>query len=260
MSNEIPEDWKGRLYVHYVSSGQANATETTARSNFTVRAAYIRSLIGRHIPLDRKARIVDLGCGHGTFLYFLKEAGYRNIAGVDISQEQIELAHQLGILEAQIGEVIPFLEESEPASIDAFLLIDVIEHLTNNDMFRTLDLVYRALRPGGRCIVHVPNGEGLFGMGVRYGDLTHENAFSTMSARQLFSTIGFRDIHTFEDKPIVHGAKSLIRRIIWDFSTFFLRALYMAETGSSNVILSRNMVITAIKSGDPAKGVRADAG
>src|SRR5437870_7579155 len=46
---------------------------------------------------NKAARIADLGCGYGSFLYFLHEEGYRNIAGVDISAEQVDSARKLGI-------------------------------------------------------------------------------------------------------------------------------------------------------------------
>jgi cyclopropane fatty-acyl-phospholipid synthase-like methyltransferase len=56
--------------------------------------------------------------------------------------------------------------------------MDVIEHLTRQELFDLLDSVYRVLAPGGVCLVHVPNAEGLYGMRIRYGDFTHELAFS----------------------------------------------------------------------------------
>jgi cyclopropane fatty-acyl-phospholipid synthase-like methyltransferase len=39
--------------------------------------------------MDRSARILDLGCGHGVFIYFHREAGYTNVVGVDKSPEQV---------------------------------------------------------------------------------------------------------------------------------------------------------------------------
>jgi 2-polyprenyl-3-methyl-5-hydroxy-6-metoxy-1,4-benzoquinol methylase len=64
---------------------------------FRPRVVYLGHLIARYLPQDRASRIVDLGCGHGTFLYFLSRAGYTRIAGIDTSQQQIDLAHRLGI-------------------------------------------------------------------------------------------------------------------------------------------------------------------
>ncbi len=107
--------------------------------------------------------------------------------------EQVELAHRLGVPEVKHGDLNSCLEHADSASVDVVLLMDVLEHLTRQELFDTLDEVYRILRPGGRCIAHVPNAEGLFGMRIRYGDLTHEMAFTPESAQQLFTTIGFRE-------------------------------------------------------------------
>ena len=75
-------------------------------------------------------------------------------------------------------------------------------------MFEILDEVLRVLRPGGLCLAHVPNAEGIFGMRVRYGDMTHEQAFTSKSAQQVFHTVGFSKVECNEEKPIIHGAKS----------------------------------------------------
>ena len=127
------------------------------------------------------------------------------------------------------------------------LLIDVIEHLTRQELFDTLEEVYRILKPGGRCIAHVPNAEGLYGMRIRYGDLTHESAFTPKSAQQLFTTLGFRSVECFEDKPVMHNLKSLVRRIIWDVFTIIPRLLLTAETGETKFVLSQNMLMVAVK-------------
>ena len=110
-----------------------------------------------------------------------------------------------------------------------------------------LDEVYRILRTGGKCIAHVPNACGLYGMQVRYGDLTHEMAFTPQSARQVFSTVGFQYIQCFEDKPVIHGATSILRWLLWNLGTLPSRLLLAAETGGAAFILSQNMLITAVK-------------
>jgi len=242
--------WKTRLYDAYVSSGQAGQQSESINKPeelFRPRAAYLGHLIARYIPQDRESRIVDLGCGHGTFLYFLSRAGYTRIAGIDTSQQQIELAHRLGISQAELGDVAEFLARREDGSLDAVLLMDVIEHLTRQELFDLLDSVYRVLVPGGVCLVHVPNAEGLYGMRIRYGDFTHELAFTAKSANQILRTVGFRTVEAYEDKPVIHGVKSIVRRVLWDCLTLYDRLLLFAETGSRGAILSQNLLIRAIK-------------
>ena len=242
-----PSVWKSRLYESYVSSGQAGDTVVhQAEEMFRPRRAYLMQIIAKHLPSDRQVRILDLGCGHGAFLYFLAKAGYQNICGIDVSAEQIEVAHRLGITGARLGKLEDFLTEQGDGCIDVVLAMDIFEHLTAQELFSALDGIRRVLTPHGCCIAHVPNGEGLYGMRIRYGDMTHERAFTPSSARQVFRTVGFNDVQCYEDKPVIHGITSLVRRIVWDVGTLYDRVLLIAETGAmKTAIFSQNMIIKA---------------
>jgi len=243
------ELWKERLYQSYVSSGQAGLDRTAAGAEalYRGREPYLRTLIRKFVPSDRQIRIVDLGAGNGASLHALKSAGYLNIRGVDISPEQIEEAHRAGIPEVTLEPIDSFLDRTESESIDVVLLFDVLEHLSRNALFTTLDQVYRVLKPGGRCIVHVPNAEGIYGMRIRYGDLTHEQAFTPRSLQQALTTIGFTAVACFEDRPTIHGAFSLIRALVWAIGTLPHRLLLTAETGRTQFILSQNLLAVAYK-------------
>jgi 2-polyprenyl-3-methyl-5-hydroxy-6-metoxy-1,4-benzoquinol methylase len=172
----------------------ATDRQGSAAAVFAPFAPQTRHFIARYVPSDRNARIVDLGCGDGLLLHFLLEAGYRQVSGIDVSSEQIARAHALGLFEARRGDIDSCLASAGDQSLDVVLLIDVLEHLTRDQLFAVLDSVARVLRPGGVSIAHVPNAEGLYGMRVRYGDLTHEQAFTARSMSQAFAAVGFQSI------------------------------------------------------------------
>jgi len=46
------------------------------------------------IPEDKNARILDIGCGDGKFLFFLQQNGYSAIEGVELSSQQAEEARK----------------------------------------------------------------------------------------------------------------------------------------------------------------------
>jgi 2-polyprenyl-3-methyl-5-hydroxy-6-metoxy-1,4-benzoquinol methylase len=244
---EMKNAWKDRLYEAYVSSGQANGSHLEPSRHFATRQPYIQRVIRQHITPNRNIRILDLGCGHGAFLYFLQQAGYQDIHGVDVSAEQVEVANRFGIPGVEQQEIGSYLTTVEDETVDVVLLMDVLEHVARPELFDMLDEVFRILRPGGKCIVHVPNASGLYGMQVRYGDLTHELAFTPRSAQQAFSTVGFRHIHCSEDRPIIHGIVSAARWLLWRLGTVPSRLLLAAETGATSFILSQNMLVTALK-------------
>lgn len=239
------EQWRERLYGAYVSSGQSARDIRSDRK--TLKPSQHTPFLARHAPKDRSMRILDLGCGHGSLLNSLKKLGYTNIEGIDLSAEQVALAHRLGILEAKEGELIAFLKSQPPGEVNAVCLMDVLEHVDRETLLLLLDEVHRVLAPTGTLLLHIPNGEGIFGLRMRYGDLTHELTFTPRSIQQVLNTCGFHHIKILEDKPPKTTAKSLIRRVAWEILRIFPRLLFIAETGELNPVLTQNMYVTAKK-------------
>lgn len=235
-------EWRERLYQAYVQSGQAAGGKDPDQRSFDVRSNEIRNVIRRFISDEKDLSIVDLGCGHGDFVYHLTEMGFENVKGVDISKEQIDLAKKLGVNKVVNKSISNFLKEKEDESIDVVLLIDVLEHLNRQELFEVMDSVFRTMASGGCCLVHVPNALGLFGERVRYGDLTHERAFTPNSIRQLFHTVGLSDVTCHEDPP---GGR--FRRPLWFLSILPFRGLLWLEKPDETSVLSQNMYVTASK-------------
>lgn len=240
------EDWKQRLYGAYVSSGQALTDDADLESFDPRRYLHVTRMLRRVLPQQYDLRILDLACGHGPLLNCAKALGYKQLAGVDVSVEQVELAHRLGLEQVACMELQAYLSTRQRA-FDVVFAMDVLEHLTKPELLSCMDGIAAALVPGGLVVIHVPNAEGLFGMRVRYGDLTHETAFTSVSMTQLLRTTGFADIRCQEEKPYVHGLTSAVRYALWSVLTVPVRLLLAAETGSFGQLLSQNMLVFARK-------------
>ena len=238
---------KSLFYNNYVSSGQAGKVDgfKPPQEVLKPRMPFLRSIIKKLELQDRSERVIDLGCGHGAMLYMLKQSGFTNVAGVDISKEQVDIAHRWGIYEVQCGDVESFLEQE--GEVGVFFMLDVLEHLTPLQAVSVLSAVASKLKKGGLLVIHVPNGEGIFGQRIRYGDLTHETCFTPKSIRQLLKSVGLGTIKCFEDKPLVYSSVGLFRRIVWDLGTLYWRILLAAESGERSCILSQNMLVIAKK-------------
>jgi 2-polyprenyl-3-methyl-5-hydroxy-6-metoxy-1,4-benzoquinol methylase len=236
-------DYKERLYEHYLTH-QALPNDREIQSALAQRAPYLRRLIANWVPADRDTRVLDLGCGYGAIMHFLREAGYKNVTGVDTSPEQVRAAQHLGLEDAHCDEIYPFLKQIQDHTYDVVIAFDILEHLTKPELLQLGDEVHRVLRCGGRFILHAPNGEAVFSGTVLHGDLTHELAFTRGSIRQFAGACSFKVISVREDVPIIHGFLSLLRFLLWHSGTFPLRLLEAAETGGGllDKPLSQNLL------------------
>jgi 2-polyprenyl-3-methyl-5-hydroxy-6-metoxy-1,4-benzoquinol methylase len=214
-----------------------------------LRRPHLENLVRKHFPHDPNATILDLGCGHGALIHFVRQAGYHSVRGVDTSQEQVAAAEQLGVDGVEQGDIFEALAKEPVSTVDCLITYDLIEHFNRNELIVLIDLIYRTLRPGGRWIIHTPNAESPFGMRMRYWDITHELAFTRTSLSQLLLSSGFCRVECYEDQPIPHGIKSTFRCILWKAIRSALRFYIAVETGctSRETLLSQNFLAVAFK-------------
>jgi SAM-dependent methyltransferase len=238
--------YRERIYRHYVEAARHELAPATLEG-LAPRLPYLARLVARHFPPARDAAILDLGCGHGALLHVARKAGYTNLLGIDNSPAQIAAARRLGIDGVEQGDLLQAIKGLPDASRDAVITFDVIEHLTKDELIDLTDEVLRVLKPGGRWIIHVPNGVSLFAGASRYDDLTHELAFTCESLTQLTIASGFRSAAFFEDEPVAHGLKSAVRLVLWKMIRALLRFYLAVETGAAQPVLTQNMLAVATK-------------
>ncbi len=237
-------DYRKRLYESYVRS---HLSAVELKNRLTVRAPFLRALVNNHFPADRNARLLELGCGYGALIHYALDLGYRNMKGVDVSPEQVAGAKQLGIPGVVQGDLFVTLKDVADNSLDTVITIDVIEHLNKDELLDFADEVFRVLDTGGSWISHQPNAASPFSGRVRYGDLTHQLAYTTESIRQLVLAVGFAEVRCYEDVPVVHGVTSFVRRILWSLVRSGMRACLTIECGVSNELFSQNFLSIARK-------------
>jgi SAM-dependent methyltransferase len=116
--------------------------------------AFVRREIRPLLP-PRADRVLEIGCGQGGTLAWLKSSGIaRRTTGIEIDAAAAVLARQRvdSVIE---GDADPALDALPAGAFDLVLCLDVLEHLV--DPWRTMARVTRVLRPGGAVILSVPN-------------------------------------------------------------------------------------------------------
>ncbi len=248
-------DYRTRLHDSYVSTYFGTVRDPSL-SGIKRDFPFFRHHFLRHLPPDRDAAILDLGCGYGNIVYTLREHGYRCVAGVDISPEQVELARRLGIEGVVEGNVLDHLRGA-PGRYDVIFAVDLLEHLTKENVIDVVDAVDGALSPGGTFIVQTVNGASPFAGRARYGDFTHELAFTATSIAQVLRLGGFEAITVHSVEPPVHGIKSALRWTAWRIIRTLLVAYLRVEVPwVRGHIVSQNLIAVAHKdqAPSPARG------
>lgn len=251
MSDNETHIYRERIYRSY-DSARLIRIAPTSLDGLQTRLPYLRRIVREKFPKDRNCSILDLGCGHGSLLFVLRQCGYNKLRGVDTSPEQVAAARRLGIVEVEEGDILGTLAATPAASLDVVIAFDVIEHFSKNELIPLVDAVLRVLKTGGRWIIHVPNAESPFSARIRYSDFTHELAFTRISLDQLLRASGFTRVDCFEDRPVPHGLKSAVRALLWRAFRVGLLCYLAVETGEfdRHAVLSQNLLAVAIKNGD----------
>lgn len=246
MIGDTARQYRARFYSAYAELKQRSSLQQVRDEN-AAREPYIRKLVSRFLPRDRAARILDLGCGAGALLSLLASEGYHDLAGVDTSPDQVDLAHQMGLQWVVRADLLDFLATTPNQSFDVVIAFDVLEHFSKDEVLQILFEVRRVLRASGILILHVPNAAAIFSGRVYWSDFTHETAFTADSLRQVMAATGFSRLQCFEDRPVVHGGRSAVRAIVWYLFRSVFRLIYVAETGDAggDIILSQNLLAIA---------------
>jgi predicted TPR repeat methyltransferase len=194
---------------------------------------------------------VDIGCGQGELVRLLLADGY-DAEGVDVSPEQVGIAHAAGLDRVRHGDYRHFLD-GRRGKLAAVTATDVLEHLANEEVLDAFDHVAAALAPGGVFVARVPNAVSPVGGHIRYGDFTHESWYTQGSVRQLAAAAGFKSVVTVACPPVAHGPASAARVAAWKAASALWKAALAAETGVlRGHIVTQNLTFAA-RLADPSR-------
>jgi len=241
LSNE-GRDTAQRLFEAYnTNTRRPTAMDPAARK--VMFRALGRSLKG-WFPADPGAAILDIGCGEGTLLCLLREMGYSNLDGFDLSPENVRICRQLGLSFVQTFDALK-LSEWPRRRYDAIFALDVIEHLPKA---RAADFVEQArnlLAPGGALIVQAPNMSNLWAALHLHYDLTHEWGLTERTAIDLFHLAGF-GLDQIEVRPC-WSATTAAGRLRELYCRLVHRLLWLTEQGERPKICTPNLLVRGVR-------------
>lgn len=137
-------------------------------------------------------KFLEIGCGMGMFLSYLKHKGVSDFLGLDLDPNLADVLPE-GVKENfRVARIEDFLEDgAEHRTFNRVAMFDVLEHLTPEDGLVFLKNLSKVLEPGARVTVRIPNNASPWGAQYQYGDLTHVARYTPGSLRQLAIAAGY---------------------------------------------------------------------
>lgn len=187
------------------------------------RAPYYRWYTKGWLDLPRDTPVLDIGCGSGQFLYFLRAEGFTDLVGIDLDATQVGIGRELG-LDCRCEPVHEFLRgDGGGKRFGVVAMLDILEHFTREELFPILEAVSARMAPGGRLVVSVPNADSPAGLRSTYADITHEISFTPTSLSELL---------------FCHGLKVVALRDPWPAPVSPARVAYRALSNATRALES----------------------
>lgn len=207
-------DFYGKKYWldHQQSDLDLPGFNTRTRNDLPERNLYwLRTLLKYCTP---PARVVELGCAHGSFVALMQQAGFR-ASGVEMSPWVVAYGKETFGIDVQVGPVEAL--DIARGSLDAIAMMDVMEHLP--DPTATMSYCLELLKPDGILLIQMPD----FVEGLPYEALVETNGpfleqlkedehlylYSKRAAAEFFHRLGADHI-AFEQAVFAHYDMCLV--------------------------------------------------
>jgi len=187
-SNDVREAWADRsgeysptYYAHY---GPDETSEL------------VRAKIERYAGAD--ARVLEVGCGVGRHLAALAEAGFSELAGVDVNDEALDMLAETYPELAKVGEfhadtIEAYVQSVETDAFDAVFSVETLQHIHPDATWVFEELA----RVAGDLLVTVENESGEYGTANHVDD---QLPLYYRDWRAVFTGLGFEEVESVTRK------------------------------------------------------------
>jgi 2-polyprenyl-3-methyl-5-hydroxy-6-metoxy-1,4-benzoquinol methylase len=169
---------------------------------------------------ERPTDVLDAGCSSGYLAAPLTAAGAR-VVGLELDPDAAEAARSI-CAEVHVGDVESMALPFEPASFDAIVCGDLVEHL--RDPGTALSRLRPLLRPGGRLVLSTPNvanwamRASLLAGRWRYTDRgildrTHAHLFTRKTLVETVEGAGYRVVELDHTAPVPGVGTPAVERV-----------------------------------------------
>lgn len=162
-------------------------------------------LLARYVDLANQFKncspVLDIGCGRGEFLELLKDLNVQ-ARGIDLDSELVTQAKSQGLDVIQ-GDGLEELKSVSDNSLGGIVTIQVVEHLSKQQVLDLVSLSYDKLRVGGKIMIETVNPQSLYVYAhAFYLDPTHAQPVHPSYLSFLFTEMKFSSVDVQWRSPV----------------------------------------------------------
>ncbi len=162
-------------------------------------------------------KVLEIGAGRGELQSLLKNSGV-DAYGIEMDQAMVEACKDKG-LNVSFGDGISHLEQLTDKSIGGVIAIQVIEHLTQDQLKRLVTACLSKIKPGGKVIFETINTESMVALASNYfRDPTHVFPLHPETMRFMLELLGLKVLSVNKLSP--YGEEASLKEIeVTEFMT-----------------------------------------
>ena len=161
---QLEQFYEREYYQHIQKTGRGSHDAKLISKDNEVRAKELEwlektyfidklDILNKFVPANKR-KILDIGCGSGEFLEFMKNSDWKTF-GIEPSKEVFEKAKEKGITVYNLTLEEFFAQKKKEGGFNAIVLANVLEHVLKPK--ETIMISKELLYPGGVICIQVPN-------------------------------------------------------------------------------------------------------
>lgn len=152
---------------------------------------------------DSSMSVLEIGCGSGNFLRYLRHKGYASFVGIDMDDHLTEALSDLNDAEIYLDDVAKILKtELKNRTFDRIVLFDVLEHIDLPILSDLMKSLHDHISPNGRVLIRVPNIESPWGLKMHFGTFDHVTPLGPGRLQELAKMTGWQCGACFPQAPM----------------------------------------------------------
>lgn len=229
----------------------AHLAKMSSPITFKRKVDYFIWNYGRFINIRKHKQlcILEIGPGMGESISYLNR---HHITDIDVVDNDKEVLKYIGLhykihMSLHAKNILNI--DTKLQSYDVIILTQVLEHIEKEYQFHWLQLLYKHLKKDGVILITVPNMANPLNTNERYGDITHECAFTENSLKELVTLSKISNFHMYVQNfgippfdPI-----NVVRKIVQNILHFFILIFVIINGGVYSKLLSPNITLVVRK-------------